>query len=140
MSLEIVLSGSYERMLSLSEINKLEKMKNSDRYIKIVEWSEEDQCYVGTCPGLLYGGCHGDNETEVYKELCEIVEENVAIYRENGKSLPPETAGKEYSGKFLLRPGKELHKVLAIRALQEDESLNNFCLNSLKKIIFHSNR
>jgi len=115
-------------------------MKNSDRYIKIVEWSEEDQCYVGTCPGLFYGGCHGDNEAEVYKELCEIVEENIALYKENGKPLPPETAGKEYSGKFLLRPGKELHKVLAIRALQADESLNNFCLNSLKKVIFHSNR
>jgi len=115
-------------------------MKNSDRYLKIVEWSEEDQCYVGTCPGLFYGGCHGDNEADVYKELCEIVDENIALYKENGKSLPPETAGKENSGKFLLRPGKELHKTLAIRALQADESLNNFCLNSLKKVIFRSNR
>ncbi|MDY6863263.1 MAG: toxin-antitoxin system HicB family antitoxin [Thermodesulfobacteriota bacterium] len=115
-------------------------MKDSDRYLKIVEWSEEDQCYVGTCPGLFYGGCHGDNETDVYKELCEIVEENIVLYKENGKSLPPATAGKEYSGKFLLRPGKELHKALAIRALQADESLNNFCLNSLKKVIFCSNR
>lgn len=113
-------------------------MKDSDRYLKIVEWSEEDQCYVGTCPGLFYGGCHGDNEADVYKELCEIVEENIALYKENGKPLPPETAGKEYSGKFLLRPGKELHKTLAIRALQEDESLNNFCLKSLKKVIFRS--
>ena len=115
-------------------------MKNSDRYLKIVEWSEEDQCYVGTCPGLFYGVCHGDNEADVYKELCEIVEENIALYKENGKPLPPETAGKEYSGKFLLRPGKELHKVLAIRALQADESLNNFCLNSLKKVVLRSNR
>lgn len=115
-------------------------MKNSDRYLKFVEWSEEDQCYVGTCPGLFYGGCHGDDETEVYKELCEIVEENAALYKENGKPLPPETAGKEYSGKFLLRPGKELHKAIAIRALQADESLNNFCLNALKKALFHSNR
>ena len=115
-------------------------MKDSDRYLKIVEWSEEDQCYVGTCPGLFYGGCHGDNEAEVYKELCEIVDENIALYKENGKSLPPETAGKEYSGKFLLRPGKELHKALAIRALQADESLNSFCLNSLKKMIFRTNR
>jgi len=115
-------------------------MKKSDRYLKIVEWSEEDQCYVGTCPGLFYGGCHGENEVDVYKELSEIVDENIALYKENGKSLPPETAGKEYSGKFLLRPGKELHKTLAIRALQADESLNNFCVNSLKKVIFRSNR
>ena len=115
-------------------------MKDSDRYLKIVEWSEEDQCYVGTCPGLFYGGCHGDNEVQVYKELSKIVEENIALYKENGKPLPPKTAGKEYSGKFLLRPGKELHKAIAIRALQADESLNNFCLNALKKEIFHSKR
>jgi hypothetical protein len=66
-------------------------MKNSDRYLKIVEWSEEDQCYVGTCPGLFYGGCHGDNEAKVYKELCEIVEEN-------GKPLPPETDRQQRGG------------------------------------------
>ena len=115
-------------------------MKNSDQYLKIVEWSEEDQCYVGTCPGLFYGGCHGDNEVQVYKELSKIVEENIALYKKNGKPLPPKTAGKEYSGKFLLRPGKELHKAIAIRALQADESLNNFCVNALKKAIFHSKR
>ena len=110
-------------------------MKESDKYLKIVEWSEEDGCYVGTCPGLLYGGCHGDSEIHVYKELCKIVEEAIALYREDGKPLPPETAGKEFSGKFLLRTGKELHKVLAIRAMQAGQSLNNFCVDVLKKSI-----
>jgi len=28
-------------------------MKESARYVKIVEWSEEDQCYVGSSPGLI---------------------------------------------------------------------------------------
>ena len=115
-------------------------MKNSDRYLKIVEWSEEDQCYVGSCPGLFYGGCHGDSEAEVYKELCEIVDENIALYKEDGKNLPPDTAGKEYSGRFLLRPGKELHKVLSIRALQANESLNSFCIKTLKKAAFPFDR
>jgi predicted HicB family RNase H-like nuclease len=115
-------------------------MKDSDRYLKIVEWSEEDQCYVGACPGLFYGGCHGDNEAEVYKQLCEIVEENVALYKEDGKPLPPDTAGREYSGKFLLRPGKELHKILFIRALQANESLSSYCLKTLKKAAFQSDR
>lgn len=36
-------------------------MKDSARYVKVVEWSEEDGCYVGSCPGLLFGGCHGDD-------------------------------------------------------------------------------
>lgn len=30
-------------------------MKDSARYAKIVEWSEEDNCYVGSCPGLIFG-------------------------------------------------------------------------------------
>jgi len=30
-------------------------MKESERYMKIVEWSEEDQCFVGSAPGLIYG-------------------------------------------------------------------------------------
>ncbi|MBW2318911.1 MAG: toxin-antitoxin system HicB family antitoxin [Deltaproteobacteria bacterium] len=65
---------------------------------------------------------------------------SLGLYKEDDKPLPPETAGKKYSGKFLLRPGKELHKILVIWALQADESLNNFCQNALKKVIFHSNR
>ena len=28
-------------------------MKESDRYIKIVEWSDEDGCFVGSCPGII---------------------------------------------------------------------------------------
>ena len=68
-------------------------MKDSARYVKIVEWSDEDQCYIGTSPGLMHGGCHGDDERAVYAELCDIVEEIVELYREDGKSLPPPTAG-----------------------------------------------
>jgi hypothetical protein len=60
-------------------------MKDSARYVKIVEWSEEDQCYVGSCPGLLLGGCHGDDERTVFEELCEIVEEVVALYHADDK-------------------------------------------------------
>jgi predicted RNase H-like HicB family nuclease len=70
-------------------------MKITDRYLKIVEWSEEDGCYVGTVPDLIYGGIHGDNETEVYKELVEAAEEAVMLYKQDGKPLPPPTLNPE---------------------------------------------
>jgi len=108
-------------------------MKLSDRYLKIVEWSEEDQCYVGTCPGLMRGGIHGNDETKVYRELCQAVEEWIAIYEEDGDPLPPATASKEYSGKFVVRIGKELHKDLAILALREGVSLNSYCVHVFKE-------
>lgn len=71
-------------------------MKDSGRYVKIVEWSYDDQCYVGSAPGLIYGGCHGSDEKEVFDELCEIVEEAISLYRKDGRPLPPPTAGRDY--------------------------------------------
>ena len=72
-------------------------MKESAKYVKIVEWSEEDNCYVGSCPGLIYGGCHGDDEKKVFEELCTIVEEVIALYKKDNKQLPPATSGKDYA-------------------------------------------
>ena len=76
-------------------------MKPSARYVKIVEWSDEDQCYVGSCPGLFYGGCHGDDERGVFSELCELVEEMIELYENDGKPLPSPTAGKDYANTML---------------------------------------
>jgi len=75
-------------------------MKPSARYAKIVEWSEEDGCYVGSAPGLLLGGCHGDNEQEVFGELCRIVEEVIDLYRTDGKPLPAATSGHDFANKM----------------------------------------
>ena len=76
-------------------------MKESARYVKIVEWSEEDQCFVGSCPGLFYGGCHGSDEKEVFAKTCELVDEILALYQQAGKPLPPPTCGKDYANKML---------------------------------------
>ena len=108
-------------------------MKASDKYLKIVEWSEEDQCYVGTCPTLMLGGIHGDDEAKVYKELCQAVEEWIEIYQEDGEPLPAATAGREYSGKFVIRVGEELHKALAVDALRLGESMNSYCVRLLRE-------
>ena len=110
-------------------------MKKSDKYLKIVEWSNEDGCYVGRAPGLMLGGIHGDDETKVYKQLCQVVEEWVEIHEKDGDPLPPATAQREYSGKFNLRLGKDLHERVAVTALKKGKSLNQFCVDTLKKEI-----
>lgn len=72
-------------------------MKDSARYVKIVEWSAEDQCFVGSAPGLLYGGCHGEDERAVFDELGRIVEETIELYQKEGRPLPPPTSGRDYA-------------------------------------------
>ena len=76
-------------------------MKASARYVKIVEWSDEDQCFVGQCPGIIGPCCHGDDEAQVYAELCHIVEEWIALIQQTGEPLPPPTAGRQLAEKIL---------------------------------------
>ncbi|MCU0245566.1 MAG: hypothetical protein MUC42_03270 [Bryobacter sp.] len=76
-------------------------MTDSARYVKIVEWSEEDQCFVGSCPGLLFGGCHGADERAVFEQLCAAVEEAIDLYKQDGKPLPPPTSGRDYATRLL---------------------------------------
>ena len=107
-------------------------MKKSKRFLKVVEWSVEDECYIGRVPGLALGGVHDRSEKRAYDKLCKLVDEWIAIYAEDGSPLPAATAGRRYSGKFNLRVGEELHERLAIESLKVDESLNSYCVGVLK--------
>jgi predicted HicB family RNase H-like nuclease len=89
---------------------------------------------VGSVPGWIGPCCHGENEEKVYKELCEIVDERVAIYKKDKHKLP-EPTNRRYSGKFILRAGSELHKVLTVRAISEGDSLNKYVVKKLKSIL-----
>lgn len=62
-------------------------MKISDRYHKWVEWSEEDQVYIGKCPDLI-AGIHGNEPMSLYRELCEVVEDVLNHYQSEGRPLP----------------------------------------------------
>ncbi len=101
-----------------------ERKAKAARYLKIVTWSDDDGYFVGRCPGLFHGGCHGVDEAEVYRQLCKIAEEWVEILEGDGKPLPPATAGKSYSGKFVVRMSPELHQRAALKAMSRGESLN----------------
>ena len=114
-------------------------MKNSEirkiagRYPKFVEWNEEDQCFVGRCPMLFDGAVHGNNEADVYKELCETAEEWVKILNNDGAALPKVSRRSTYSGKFVVRIDPTLHQRLSLKAMVEGESLNSFVAKALSK-------
>jgi predicted RNase H-like HicB family nuclease len=69
-------------------------MTDTARYVKIVEWSDADGAFVGQCPGVIGPCCHGPDEAEVYRELCDIVDDWIALMKQDGKPLPPPTAGR----------------------------------------------
>lgn len=46
---------------------------------KVIEWSVDDQCFIGHCPGIIGPCCHGDSREQVERELRQIVEEWLEI-------------------------------------------------------------
>ena len=62
-------------------------MKDLDRYHKWVEWSDEDQVYIGKCPDLITG-IHGEDPLTLYGELCEVVLYVIDHFNEEGRPLP----------------------------------------------------
>lgn len=62
-------------------------MRQSDQYHKWVEWSAIDQTYIGKCPDLITG-IHGDDPVKLYRELCEVVEDVIAHFTTERRTLP----------------------------------------------------
>lgn len=103
------------------------------RYAKFVEWSDEDQCFIGRCPEIMLGGVHGNDEAKVYAELCQAVEEMIGLIHADGGDLPEPLGQKRFSGKFIVRVEPALHRRLVAKALAAGESLNSYCARKLAK-------
>ena len=95
-------------------MKKSELKAKAAHYTKLVEWSDEDGCFVGSAPPLIGQCCHGADEAKVYAELCQIVEEWIELLETDGSTLP-EPLGK-FSGKFVLRVEPAIHRRLAAKA------------------------
>ena len=62
-------------------------MKVIDQYHKWVEWSDEDQTYIGKCPDLITG-IHGNDPIKLYEELNLVLDEVIQYYQAEKKELP----------------------------------------------------
>jgi predicted HicB family RNase H-like nuclease len=115
-------------------MKKSELKAKAARYTKIVEWSDEDGCFVGSAPPLIGQCCHGKDEARIYAELCQIVEEWIELLESDGHALPaPLGKVSDFSGKFVLRVEPAIHRRLAAKALAAGESLNSYCVKTLVK-------
>jgi len=82
---------------------------------------------------LELDGCQstGDTFQEAYDGLIEAMEGWIETKLENGFPIPKPIEDEKFSGKFVLRLPKSLHKRLAIEAENEGVSLNQYALYKL---------
>jgi predicted HicB family RNase H-like nuclease len=100
-------------------------------YLRVVEWSQEDRCFVGSAPPLIGRCCHGPTEASVLKQLRRIVDDWIRLAEAERVALPPPEGSGPYSGRFLLRVPPPVHQALALKAKAAGKSLNSYCAERL---------
>lgn len=110
---------------------KQPKKASARDYLRVVEWSAEDRCFVGSAPPLIGRCCHGATEAGVLKQLKRIVDEWIRLADKDGVGLPAPERSDSYSGRFLLRVPAPVHQALALKARAAGKSLNAYCAEKL---------
>ena len=92
---------------------------------------ESGTYFYGTI--LELEGCQSKGETfeETYNSLRKVMKQYLAIKLEHGFVIPKPLELENYSGKFLVRLPKSLHRRLAVEAEKEGVSLNQYALYKL---------
>ena len=107
-------------------------LKN-DYYTYRVTWSEEDKEYVGLCaefPGLSW---LARTPESALKGIRNIVSEIIKDMKENSEEIPQPIALKKYSGRFMVRVPPEVHRNLAIQAIESGVSINRLVSSRLSR-------
>ncbi|WP_295917986.1 toxin-antitoxin system HicB family antitoxin [uncultured Anaerovibrio sp.] len=81
----------------------------------------------------LLPGCMSDGDTleEAYSNIVETKKEWFSSMIERKMEIPEPVEKEEYSGKFMVRLQKSLHKTLVQLSKREGVSLNQYVTNSL---------
>lgn len=113
-----------------------EKIKNLDYYMKLryeIKIVETDTGYFAEIPDLP--GCM--TFCEEFNQLHEVIEDAkkawIGVSIEKNLEIPEPKEEREFSGKFLLRLPKSLHRKLSNHAEENGVSLNQHVLSLLSE-------
>lgn len=98
-------------------------------YLGSVEFSSEDEVFFGKIQGIRsLISYEGTTASELTKDFHAAVDDYLALCEAENKE--PE---KAYKGSFNIRISPELHKKIAIYAIEHGMSLNNLVENSIQR-------
>ena len=107
-------------------------MKNTMEYrgyVGSVEFSEEDELFFGKVLGIRsLISYEGKTAKSLIQDFHGAVDDYLSVCEEEG--ITPE---KAYKGSFNIRVSPELHKRIAIYAMENDITLNSFVEQAVEK-------
>ena len=98
-------------------------------YVGSVEFSQEDELFFGKVQGIrALVSYEGTNALELVEDFHAAVDDYLDLCLSEGKD-----AEKAYKGSFNVRISPELHKRIAVYAMEHGMSLNSFVERSVEK-------
>lgn len=103
-----------------------------NRYSFNIEWSEEDQEYVATCPAFPGLSAFGETEEEALREAKIALQGFIETCQAQNIPLPEPQIRETYSGQFRVRLPKSLHRQAADLAAKDEISLNQLVISAVE--------
>ena len=98
---------------------------------KIVD--ESGEYYIGEILEISEARTVADTLGKLEERFDEVLRLSIRVRMEDGESIPEPIPDDKYSGKFVLRIPKSLHRELSIAAEEEGISLNQYAMYKLSK-------
>jgi predicted RNase H-like HicB family nuclease len=98
-----------------------------------LEWSDEDEGYIATCPEFPGLSAFGETPEEAIEEAQIALELFIEDHEESGETLPEPETVPEVSGQTRVRMPKSLHRDLKREAEREGTSLNSLIVSYLQR-------
>jgi antitoxin HicB len=98
-----------------------------------IKWSDEDNSFVATIPGIKGLSAVGATREEALFELRIAADSYFEALEAAGKPIPKAEKEIPYSGQLRLRMPKTLHALLSSKAEQENVSLNTYIVMLLSQ-------
>lgn len=110
---------------------KSEEFYQALNYRMDVYFHPEDDCWFARLPELWGVMSDGKSPEEAVQKVQELKREMIHIAYEQEREIPEPRVEPEYSGRFLLRVPRSLHKRLADEAEREETSINRLAIQLL---------
>jgi antitoxin HicB len=99
-------------------------------YRAVVEWSQEDECFIARAPAFEALATHGDTQEAAIRELHVAGEAMVEVMKETGRAIPePDADVADFAGKVALRIPRSMHARVARVAQLDDVSVNQLLVS-----------
>lgn len=97
---------------------------DAKHYSVLIEWSDEDDCFIGSAWPLVGQCCHGETRADVAARLETIIED--LLDDPDWLKNVPEVVARTYSGRITLRVSPEEHRLLAARSASRGMTINGY--------------